>query len=107
MNGWVEYYRDGSFKNLCLKVERASGLLPGELWLAFNDMFDYLPIAAVRLSSFLWAFSLGCHTTCVSGHSRLHICGSWRLAPPLNLGSLARRCLRATLRVLPQYSHLS
>jgi hypothetical protein len=49
MNGWVEQYGDGSFKNLCLKVERFAGLFPQELWHDFNAVFDYLPIAAVSL----------------------------------------------------------
>jgi hypothetical protein len=47
MNGWVEHYHEGSFKNLCSKVESAAGLLPQELWLQLNAVFDNLPLAAV------------------------------------------------------------
>ncbi len=54
MNGWVDHYGAGSFQNLCLKAETDAGLLPKELWLQFNTVFDYLPIAAVRLT---------CHNT--------------------------------------------
>jgi hypothetical protein len=50
MNGWVEHYGVGSFKNLCLKVENAAGLFPNELWLEFNAVFDHLPLAAVSVS---------------------------------------------------------
>ena len=50
MNGWVEHYGEGSFKNLCLKVENAAGLFPNELWLEFNAVFDHLPLAAVSVS---------------------------------------------------------
>jgi hypothetical protein len=47
MNGWVEQYGDGSFQNLCAATERAAGLKPRELWSEFNNVFDYLPLAAV------------------------------------------------------------
>ena len=47
MNGWVEHYREGSFKSLCSKVESAAGLLSQELWLQLNAVFDHLPLAAV------------------------------------------------------------
>ena len=47
MNGWVEQYGDGSFQYLCAATERAAGLKPRELWSEFNNVFDYLPLAAV------------------------------------------------------------
>ena len=48
---WVEHYGDGSFQHLCLQTEVAAGLMPRELWLQFNAVFDYLPLAAVSASS--------------------------------------------------------
>lgn len=47
MNGWVDHYGEGSFQSLCSNVESAAGLLPQELWLQLNAVFDHLPLAAV------------------------------------------------------------
>jgi hypothetical protein len=65
MNGYVEYYGEGSFQNLCLKAETAARLLPRELWFEFNAVFDYLPLAAVG-----FPLSLSSATLSLESHHR-------------------------------------
>ena len=64
-NGYVEYYGEGCFQNLCLKAETAARLLPRELWFEFNAVFDYLPLAAVGTP-----LSLSSATLSLSSHHR-------------------------------------
>ena len=83
MNGWVEQYGDGSFQYLCAATERAAGLKPRELWAEFNNLFDYLPLAAVSARP---QHALLFLTLAVPGDTGLHLRCSRRPAAALHLG---------------------